>query len=268
MADEADSFAKWASRRPATAIRNASQRTWILPLAGWFLRRRVEGLSHLERLKGPVIFAANHQSHLDTPAILLSLPARWRRRVAVTMAREFFDAHFAPCHYGVGRRIVVGALYRLAALFFHGIPLAQSGAGASGTLRHLGELASSGWSIVLYPEGHRTERGEITPFQPGVAMVASRLQLPVVPVRLDGLDRVLHQHWHWPRRGDVRIAFGAPLTLEGDDYAALAKRVESAVRALDISSTPAGEDLVEEASEESFPASDAPSWTGSIALVR
>jgi long-chain acyl-CoA synthetase len=267
-AGEAGAFATWAAGWPATAIRNASQRTWILPLAGWFLRRRVEGLQHLDGLKGPVIFAANHQSHLDTPAILLSLPARWRRRVAVTMAREFFDAHFAPAQYGLTRRLVVGTLYRLAALFFHGIPLAQSGAGASGTLRYLGELVSGGWSIILYPEGHRTESGEIKPFQPGIAMMATRLTLPVVPVRLEGLDRVLHQHRHWPRRGDVRIAFGAPIMLEGDDYAALAGRVESAVRALDISRTPAREDLVEETSEESFPASDAPSWTGTIASVR
>jgi 1-acyl-sn-glycerol-3-phosphate acyltransferase len=184
------------------------------------------------------------------------------------MAREFFDAHFAPARYGLGKRALVGTLYRLAALFFHGIPLAQSGSGASGTLRYLGELASSGWSILLYPEGHRTDRGEIKLFQPGVGMMASRLKLPVIPIRLEGLDRVLHQHWHWPRHGDVRIAFGAPLTLEGDDYAALAKRVESAVRGLDVSSTPASEELVEEASEESFPASDAPSWTGTTASVR
>jgi long-chain acyl-CoA synthetase len=262
-----EGFAAWAARWPATAIRNASQRTWILPMAGWFLRRRVEGLEHLDALAGPVIFAANHQSHLDTPAILLSLPARQRRRVAVTMGREFFDAHFVPARHGLGKRLWIGALYGLAALFFNGIPLPRSGLGAYGTLRYIGELVSNGWSIILYPEGHRTLHGEITPFQPGVGMMASRLKVPVVPVRLDGVHLVLHQHWRWPRRGPVRIAFGAPITIEGDDYGSLARQIEAAVRALAVTAASPGDDQVEETLEESFPASDAPSWSGSTALA-
>ena len=63
-------------------------------------------------------------------------------------------------------------------------------------------------------------------------MAAARLRVPVVPVRLDGLDRILHHKWKFPRRGHARIAFGRPMTLEGTDYAALAKQVEDAVRAL------------------------------------
>ena len=56
--------------------------------------------------------------------------------------------------------------------------------------------------------------------------------MPVVPVRIDGADRVLHQTWRMARPGTVRVAFGAPLRLRGDDYAALAQQVEDAVRAL------------------------------------
>ena len=51
-------------------------------------------------LHGPVVFAANHQSHMDAPAILAALPARWRYRVAPAMAKEFFKAHFFPEQYG------------------------------------------------------------------------------------------------------------------------------------------------------------------------
>ena len=63
-------------------------------------------------------------------------------------------------------------------------------------------------------------------------MIASRLAVPVVPVRLEGLDKVLHSSWKMARPGRVRVAFGAPLRLVGDDYEALAKQVEEAVRRL------------------------------------
>jgi len=69
-------------------------------------------------------------------------------------------------------------------------------------------------------------------FRPGVGMIAARLDLPVVPVRLEGLDKVLHPRMRWPRRGPVRVAFGAPLTLTGEDYPSLAKQVEDAVKGL------------------------------------
>jgi hypothetical protein len=54
----------------------------------------------------------------------------------------------------------------------------------------------------------------------------------VVPVRLDGLDKVLHPTWKMAKPGPVRVAFGAPLRLVGEDYEALAKQVEEAVKRL------------------------------------
>jgi long-chain acyl-CoA synthetase len=228
-AGEALAFPRWARSPLARAVRDVSQRLWILPLARPFLRLRVDGREHLDGLRGPVIFAANHQSHLDTPTILLCLPSRWRRRLAVAMAKEFFDAYFTPSGHRGTERLTLGALYGLAVLFFNAFPLPRTEPGARDVLRYVGELASAGWSTLIFPEGHRTERGEISPFQPGVGMLASRLRLPVVPVRLDGLDRVLHHTWRWPRRGSVHVTFGAPLRLEGDDYAALARHVEEAV---------------------------------------
>jgi 1-acyl-sn-glycerol-3-phosphate acyltransferase len=63
-------------------------------------------------------------------------------------------------------------------------------------------------------------------------MIASRLGVPVVPVRIAGLDRVLHASARMATPGPVRVAFGTPLRLAGQDYAALAKQVEHAVRRL------------------------------------
>ena len=68
-----------AGARPRYA-REVVQKGALEPLMRSQVRRRVEGLDVLSRIDGPVIFAANHASHLDTPLILLSLPDEWRRQ--------------------------------------------------------------------------------------------------------------------------------------------------------------------------------------------
>ena len=63
-------------------------------------------------------------------------------------------------------------------------------------------------------------------------MIGAKLDVTVVPVRIDGLDTVLHHTWKWHRRGPARVAFGKPLHLSGEDYEANARAVETAVRGL------------------------------------
>ena len=58
-------------------------------------------------------------------------------------------------------------------------------------------------------------------------MIGARLGLPVVPVRLSGLDQVLHQKAKMATPGPARVVFGAPVFLQGDDYALLAQQVEA-----------------------------------------
>jgi len=192
-----------------------------------YFRHRVLG-----RTGGPVIFAPNHQSHLDTPLILSALPARYRYRVAVAMWREYFDAHFSPNRHTRYQRFRDSLIYQLVTLFFNAFPVPQMEAGARQSLRYIGDLVDENWSVLFFPEGERTEAGEIKSFQPGIGLIAGRLSVPVVPIRLRGVQKVLHRHERWPRAGHVEIAFGAPLQLKGEDYAALAKQVEEAVRAL------------------------------------
>ena len=193
---------------------------------------RVSGLEHLERVGGPVVFASNHQSHFDVPVILIALPGKIRATIAPAMAKEFFKAHFFPTEFST-RQVITNRLnYYLSAFFFNTFPLPQREAGARQTLRYIGEVTGDGYSVLIFPEGHRTSAGEIDRFRPGIGMIASRLGVPIVPVRLEGLDRVLHHTWRMARPGRARVAFGAPLTLVGDDYEALAKQVEDAVRTL------------------------------------
>jgi len=225
-------FPTWNRSALARALRRVSLPTWILPVARVFATIEVEGLEHLEGLNGPAIFAANHQSHLDTPAILIALPPRWRYQLAPAMAKEFFKAHFYPDQFGRRAYFTNSLNYYLASLFFNAFPLPQREAGTRQTLRYIGDLLSSGFSILIFPEGKRTDDGSIGRFLPGVAMAGARLQVPVVPVRLEGLDRILHHTWKFPQRGTARVTFGRPIRLEGTDYAELARSVEAAVRGL------------------------------------
>jgi long-chain acyl-CoA synthetase len=223
---------EWSLSWPARFVRRVLQFTLVLPLTRHFARIRVHGAEHLRGVTGPVVFASNHQSHMDTPVILAALPPELRRRVAPAMAKEFFRAHFRPAEHAFRERSRASALYFLAALAFNAFPLPQREAGARDTLRYIGHLTSAGCSILIFPEGARGETGSLKPFRPGVAMIGSRLNLPVVPVRLDGVDRVLHPSWKMARRGSVDVRFGAPLVVQGDDYSALARQLEEAVRRL------------------------------------
>ena len=223
-------FPSWNRTWPVRLIRRLSQATWMVPLTHLFVWIRVEGRDHLRDLHGPVIFASNHQSHMDVPVILAALPGRWRARVAPAMAKEFFKAHFFPAEHTWMEWFTNSLNYYNASFYFNAFPLPQREAGARQTLKYIGELTGDGWSLLIFPEGMRS--GEIQPFRGGIGMMASRLDLPVVPIRLEGLDRIMPVGASFLRPGRVRVAFGAPLRLRGDDYAALAGEVEARVRSL------------------------------------
>ncbi len=219
-------FPAWNRGAFARATRRILLPGFLLPLARIFAHIRIAGLENLENMEPPVIFASNHQSYMDVAAILAALPRHWRFRIAPAMRKEFFHEHFH------GHSLTNSLNYYLSALLFNAFPIPQREPGALATLRYMGDLANDGWCVLIFPEGKMTREGEIAPFQPGVGMIASKLDIPVVPVRIDGLHRVLHQTWKMATMGRVRIAFGPPLRLAGDDYLALAKQVEDAVRKL------------------------------------
>jgi long-chain acyl-CoA synthetase len=225
-------FPRYSRSAAARAARRLALPYFLLPLMRIWAHLRVSGRENLAELKGPVIFASNHQSHFDVPAILASLPPRLRYRLATAMSKEFFDAHFFPERHSRREYLTNSLNYWLATFVFNAFPLPQRQAGAGEAIRYMGELVEQGWSILIFPEGDRTSTGEILPFQPGVGMIAAHLGIPVAPVRIVGLDKVLHRSAKWPSFGRVEVKFGRPMRLEGEDFAGMAREVERAVRVL------------------------------------
>jgi len=208
----------WPVAGPAAALRPLLQAP-ALAAARLIAPAQVEGTEHLAALKPPVLFVANHTSHLDTPTVLRALPARFRRRTAVAAAADyFFTGH---------------ALGPALALVFNAFPFSRTTA-IRPTLEHCAWLLDRGWSILLYPEGTRSTTGELAPFKSGVGLLAVELGASVVPIHTDGLVRVLPKGATVPRPGRARVRIGPPLKFAADTpYDAAAARIEAAVRALD-----------------------------------
>ena len=208
----------WSRKRPAMAVREVAQKAGLEPLFRSQVRTKVEGLDVLDRIDGPVIFAANHASHLDTPLILLSLPDEWRRRTAVAAAADYF---FDTWWRAVGSAIV-----------FNTFPIDRRGGSMATTP---GEVLGEGWSLVIFPEGTRSKDGWVGRFQVGAAYLACQHGVPVVPVAHRGTFAAMPRGQGWPGKGrrQLSVRFGEPLYPEaGESPRTFAPKIREAVATL------------------------------------
>ena len=226
------SFPTWSQARIPKLFRRVTLGTFLLPLTRLFAWISIDGATRIDNTTGPILYAANHQSHMDLPVILAALPSQHRYRVVTAAALEWFAAHFYPSRYSRRERFTKSLAYYLGVLCFNVVPLPQKEAGTREALRQLGTLLGHGSSVLIFPEGRRRTTGHIDAFQPGVGMLAAQLQVPVVPVRIDGVDRILGEGWHMARPGRVRVSFGFPMRFNGDNYQHIARQIEDAVKAL------------------------------------
>ena len=172
-------FPAYNRSRTARAARRLALPYFLLPLARIFAHIRVSGVENLTTFGRSVIFASNHQSHFDVPVILASLPSHLRYRVSTAMSKEFFDAHFYPARFTRWEWFTNSLNYWLSTFFFAAFPIPQRHTGAGQTIRYMGEMIEQGWSILIFPEGDRTNAGEIKPFPARRSgMIAARLGYP------------------------------------------------------------------------------------------
>ena len=75
-----------------------------------------------------------------------------------------------------------------------------------------GEMMDHGSSVLVFPEGQRTEHGGLNPFMAGTGLLIQKLDAPVVPMRIDGLWELkkANRHFAWP--GEVSVIIGEPIT--------------------------------------------------------
>ncbi|NNH05378.1 lysophospholipid acyltransferase family protein [Microbacterium ulmi] len=171
----------------------------IGPVARLVYRPRVEGKANVPP-SGPVIFASNHLSFIDSVAIPVAAP----RPVHFLAKSSYFD--------GKG---VSGWLSREFFTAIGAIPV-QRGAGqaALDALEQQRQLLEAGKAVALYPEGTRSLDGRLYRGRTGVAFLALQTGAPVVPVGLVGTDKVMPVGAKMPSlKHRVTVKFGEPLDL-------------------------------------------------------
>jgi long-chain acyl-CoA synthetase len=216
--EESTPFPEWPAGAAARATRILLQRILQDPLLALLCPTKVKGLENLEDLSGPVLFLANHTSHLDTPVVLKVLSRRYGSRLSVAAAADYWFAN--------------PLLGNLTALLLNAFPMARQG-NARPCMEHIVDLVDRGWSVLIFPEGTRSPSGELQPFKPGVGLLAVELGIPVVPIQLCGLHTVLPKGSRVPRREPVEVTIGAPLHfLPGIDYVQAAQQLEREIRRL------------------------------------
>jgi long-chain acyl-CoA synthetase len=226
-------YPRWAQAWPVRLIRAAAFYLLVRPamlFLGW---PRVRGRENLRGVEGSMLVVANHVTYIDPGFILAALPARLRRRLAVAMGGERLEAlRNPPPGTGFFRGLLGRVQYKLVIVLFHVFPLPMYG-GFRKSFAFAGELVDRGWSVLIFPEGELTPDGAIAPFRAGIGLLAARLRIPVVPVRLEGLYDLRVGNMHWTSPGHIRITIGAPIKIRDTDAPEeIARELERRVKLL------------------------------------
>jgi len=170
-----------------------------------FTRCRVEGLENVPP-SGPLLLVANHLNLVDPPVLGALLP----RRIVFVAKEELF------------RMPLVGWIVKWYGAF--GIKRGQADLQA---LRTAVSVLRSGGVLGMFPEGHRSRTGKMQEAYAGAALVALMGEAPVLPVGIDGTDR-LRSPLSLLTRPAITVRVGPPFTL--DAYRGRRGGIEEATR--------------------------------------
>ncbi len=226
-------YPQWAQRLPIVILRVLIYCMLIWPAILLMAYPRVRGRKNLGGLRGPLLFVANHITQVDIGFILAALPLRFRHRLAVAMVGEMLqEMRHPPKTMPFMRRCIEKASYLLVVALFNVFPLPQK-TGFRRSFAFAGESADRGYSILVFPEGMRTRDGNLCRFRDGVGLLARNLDVPVVPIRIDGLFELKKSGKKMVRPGVVQVTIGPALRFDlGTDPSEIARILENRILSL------------------------------------
>jgi len=209
-------YPRWAQRWPITWIRTFVYYLLSVPATLIMAHPEIIGRETLEGIKDPLFITCNHVTYIDVGFVLIAMPPRIRHRLAVGMLGErLWGMWRPPASMNIFARWWQQAGYYLVVALFNVFPLPQQ-SGVRESFAYAGESVDRGYSVLVFPEGRRTQDGKPSPFRSGVGMLAQKLDIPVVPVRIDGLFDMKVSGRKIARPGELKVLIGKPLRFSPD----------------------------------------------------
>lgn len=154
---------------------------------------RVTGRRHVPHAGGGML-VGNHQSFLDP--ILLGLGLTWR-----------------PLHYMARETLFRGGFFSWLMSSLNGYPV-RLGEPDLGAIKETIRRVKDGGLVAIFPEGTRTRDGSVGPMLPGFAVLARKCRVPVIPAAIEGAFEAWPRTQLLPSTGQIRVAFGEPISAE------------------------------------------------------
>ena len=205
-------YPRWAQRWPITWIREFIYYLLTWPATIIMAHPKIVGRENLNGVDGPFLVSCNHITYIDLGFALKALPPRMRRKLAVGMWGELlWEMWRPPQDWNWFMRLSYKVGYYLVVALFNVFPLPQQ-SGVRESFAYAGESVDRGYSVLVYPEGKRTPDGKPSPFRSGLGMLAARLNIPVLPLRIDGLYEMKLAGRKIAKPGELTVVIGKPMS--------------------------------------------------------
>jgi 1-acyl-sn-glycerol-3-phosphate acyltransferase len=183
-----------------------------LTMRSIFSPLRVIGLDQVDISK-PHVYAVNHASALDIPALYAYLPFQFR----ILHKKELLSYPIVGWHLKRSKQVCVDQ---------------QNPSRSIGQIKSALRTLKAGMPLVIFPEGGRTPDGRVQPFLPGAFFLAIKAEIDIVPIALRGMYELLPMNTYHIKPRPLVMRIGKPISTAGlqmKDMDQLSARVERAV---------------------------------------
>jgi 1-acyl-sn-glycerol-3-phosphate acyltransferase len=172
-------------------------------LARGFFNYRVVGAERL-KLEGGALIVSNHASYVDPPAVGIA----------------FDDEIYFLARKSLMNNAMALAVYRA----WNSIPVDQDRPDMAG-LKAVIRTLKQGHKVLIFPEGSRNLDGKMLPGEPGVGLIVTKAEVPVIPVRLFGTREALPRGGSLPAPSEVTLVVGEPWYYDPANYQVTGKEL-------------------------------------------